>query len=146
MYQCAYDGTGLLIERYPDDFDVQKCRRMLHAMDANQIGVFLEAGVPAGTTVIHKHGWVSDTHGDAGLVIGPNGAYVMVAVLYGRDWLEFDTSSAIISELARMTWNTLNPAQPLAATESGVVPAACDPRSDPVMSALMSNDLPMPGP
>ena len=81
-------------------------------MDANQIGVFLEAGVPTGTTVIHKHGWINDTHGDAGLVIGPNGAYVFVVALYGRDWLEFDTSSVIIAELARMTWNTLNPTQP----------------------------------
>jgi beta-lactamase class A/uncharacterized protein YraI len=146
IYQCAYDGSGLLIERYPDDFDEQQCRRMLYAMDANQIGVFLEAGVPTGTRVIHKHGWIDDTHGDAGLVIGPNGAYVFVAALYGRDWLEFDTSSVIIAELARMTWNALNPAQPLAATHSGVVPAACDPRNDPVMMGLMSSSLPMIGP
>jgi uncharacterized protein YraI len=146
IYQCAYDGTGLLIERYPDDFDAQQCRRMLYAMDANQIGVFLEAGVPTGTRVIHKHGWIDDTHGDAGLVIGPNGAYVFVAALYGRDWLEFDTSSVVIAELARMTWNALNPAQPLAAIHSGIVPAACDPRSGPVMTSLMSSGLPMIGP
>ena len=145
IYQCAADETGLLIERYPNDFDAQKCRRMLHAMDANQIGVFLEAGVPAGTTVIHKHGWIADTHGDAGLVIGPDGAFVFVAALYGRDWLEFDTSSAVIAELARMTWNAFYPDQPLAATSSAVVPAECDPRSDPVMSSLMSDNLPMPG-
>jgi uncharacterized protein YraI/beta-lactamase class A len=146
IYQCAQDGSGLLTERYPGDFDAQKCRRMLYAMDANQINVFLEAGVPVGTRVIHKHGWIDDTHGDAGIVIGPDTAYVFVAVLYGRDWLEFDTSTQVIAELARMTWNTLNPSQPLDATRPGVVPAECDPRSGPVMTSLMSSNLPMLGP
>jgi beta-lactamase class A/uncharacterized protein YraI len=146
IYQCAQDGSGLLTDRYPADFDVQKCRRMLYAMDANQINVFLEAGVPVGARVIHKHGWIDDTHGDAGIVIGPDTAFVFVAVLYGRDWLEFDTSTQVIAELARMTWNTLNPSQPIDATRPGVVPADCDPRSDPVMTSLMSSNLPMLGP
>jgi uncharacterized protein YraI/beta-lactamase class A len=146
IYQCAQDGSGLLTDRYPADFDVQKCRRMLYAMDANQINVFLEAGVPIGARVIHKHGWIDDTHGDAGIVIGPDTAFVFVAVLYGRDWLEFDTSTQVIAELARMTWNTLNPSQPIDATRPGVVPADCDPRSDPVMTSLMSSNLPMLGP
>jgi uncharacterized protein YraI len=146
IYQCALDGSGLLTDRYPADFDAQKCRRMLYAMDANTINVFLEAGVPVGARVIHKHGWIDDTHGDAGIVIGPDTAYVFVAVLYGRNWLEFDASSAVIAELARMTWNALNPSQPLDATHSGIVPADCDPRSDPVMTSLMSGNLPMPGP
>jgi hypothetical protein len=144
MYQCAKDGTGLLAERYPDDFTVQQCRRMLYAMDANEIGVFLETGVPVGTTVIHKHGWVDDTHGDAGIVIGPDRAYVFVAALYNRGWLEFDMSSPLMSELARMTWNAFYPGAPLEAPTNTRAEAFCDPRSDPVMSALMSDGLPMP--
>lgn len=146
IYQCALDGTGLLTERYPDSFDEQVCRQMLYAMDANEIGVFLEAGTPRGTTVIHKHGWVDDTHGDAGIVIGPSRTYVFVAVLHARNWLEFDQSSPIIGELARMTWNAFNPSRPMNATTFAVVPEFCDPRSNSVMSALMSTDLPMPGP
>jgi uncharacterized protein YraI/beta-lactamase class A len=146
IYQCAQDGTGLLTQTYPDDFDAGECRQMLYAMDSNTIGVFLEAGVPGGTRVIHKHGWISDTHGDAGIVIGPNGAYVFVAVLYSQGWLEFDVSSPIIAELSRMTWNAFNPDAPLAAITPGIVPADCDPRGDPVMQALMSRNLPMIGP
>ncbi len=144
MYQCAKDGTGLLTERYPDDFDVQQCRRMLYAMDANEIGVFLETGVPAGTTVIHKHGWVNDTHGDAGIVIGPDRAYVFVAALYNRGWLEFELSSPVMSELARLTWNVFYPSTPLDAPTFLRGEEFCDPRSDPVMNALMSDELPMP--
>jgi hypothetical protein len=45
-----------------------------------------------------------------------------------------------------MTWNTLNPAQPVAAITPAIVPAECDPRSDPVMGYLMGDNLPMPGP
>ena len=146
IYQCAQNETGLLVERFPNEFNAQECRQMLYAMDANTIGVFLEAGVPAGTRVIHKHGWVNDTHGDAGIVIGPNGAYVFVVTLYGRDWLEFELSTAAIGELSRMTWNTLNPANPVAAVAERTVPAECDPYSDPVMSALLSSDLPMISP
>lgn len=143
IYQCAQNETGLLMERYPADFNAQECRQMLYAMDSNTIGVFLEAGVPAGTRVIHKHGWVDDTHGDAGIVIGPTGAYVFVTALYGRDWLEFDRSAPIIGELSRLAWNAFNPDDPQAAVNEGVVPATCDPNSDPVMSALLSSSLPM---
>jgi hypothetical protein len=45
-----------------------------------------------------------------------------------------------------MTWNTLEPSQPLDATHSGIVPAECDPHNDPVMTSLMSSNLPMLGP
>ncbi len=143
MYTCAENETGLLVERYPDVFNAQVCRKMLYAMDANEIGVFLEAGVPAGSGVVHKHGWISDTHGDAGIVIGPNGAYVFVATLYAEDWLEFDQSAPVIGELARMTWNAFNPDAPLSAIRPGIVPAECDPINDPVMGELLSVALPM---
>ena len=146
IYQCAQNGTGLLVERYPEDFTPQVCRRMLYAMDANTINVFLEAGVPPNARVIHKHGWIDDTHGDAGIVIGPNGAFVFVAVLHGRQWLPFDLSAPTIAELARMTWNTLNPAQPLDAIRSGTVPAECDPTTNGVIQTIMQENLPMLGP
>lgn len=147
IYHCAQDGTGLLIERFPDAFTVQECRLMLRAMDANEIGVFLEAGVPPGTTVIHKHGWINDTHGDAGLVIAPDAAFVFVAALYGENWLEFEQSAPALAEMARRTWNALAPGRPVAEIAERTVPAECDARSDPVYAALLSQaPLPAPGP
>ncbi len=147
IYQCAQDGTGLLIERFPNAFTAQECRQMLRAMDANEIGVFLEAGVPPGTTVIHKHGWINDTHGDAGLVIAPDAAYVFVAALYGENWLEFEQSAPALAEMARRTWNALAPGRAVAAIVERTVPAECDARSDPVYAALLSQaPLPAPGP
>lgn len=145
VYQCAANETGLLMERYPNDFDAQECRQILYAMDANAINVFIEAGVPPGTPVLHKHGWIPDTHGDAGIVLGPDAAYVFVAALYGEDWLEFELSSPVIAELSRLAWNALNPSAPVEATDIGIVPDVCDPRNDPVMTALLSDSLPMIG-
>jgi uncharacterized protein YraI/beta-lactamase class A len=147
IYQCAQNGTGLLTERYPGDFTVQECRQMLYAMDANTINVFLEAGVPPGARVIHKHGWIEDTHGDAGIVIGPEAAYVFVVALYGEDHLLFnELSSPTIAELSRLAWNALNPGAPVEETTIGIVPGECDPRQDPVIEALRSDNLPMLGP
>lgn len=146
LYQCAQDGTGLLTERFPDDFTVQECRQMLRAMDANEIGVFIEAGVPDGVTVMHKHGWIDDTHGDAGIVIGPGGAYVLVVVLHSDEWLLFDQTSPTIAELSRLAWNWLNPDTPLDEVHMREVPAECNPRQDPVMRALLEGELPPPGP
>lgn len=145
IYQCAANETGLLMERYPNDFDAHECRQMLYAMDANVINVFTEAGVPPDTPVLHKHGWIQDTHGDAAIVLGPDTAYVFVAALYGEDWLEFEFSSPVIAELSRLAWNALNPSAPVETTDIGVVPDLCDPRSDPVMVALRSDRLPMIG-
>ncbi|MEW6579360.1 MAG: serine hydrolase [Chloroflexota bacterium] len=142
IYQCAQGEGGLLLERFPNAFTVQECRQMLTALDANAVGVFLEAGVPLSARVLHKHGWIGDTHGDAGLVIGPEAAYVLVVTLYGRDWLEFELSAPVIGELSRLAWNALNPSAPLAEIASRVVPADCDPWSDPVMAALLAPSLP----
>jgi beta-lactamase class A len=146
IYQCAENESGLLMERFPNDFDAQECRQMLYTLDANEIGVFLEAGVPEGTRVLHKHGWIGDTHGDAGIVVEADRAYVFVAVLYNQDWLQFEYSAPVIAELSRLTWNALNPDNLLEAAHPETVPAVCDPRNDPVMQALASEDLPMIGP
>ncbi|NDJ77100.1 MAG: SH3 domain-containing protein [Chloroflexi bacterium] len=147
IYQCAQDGSGLLTERFPDDITQLECRQMLYAMDGNVINVFLEAGVPPGTRVIHKHGWVDDTHGDAGIVIGPQGAYVFVATIYeDTSWLAFDQTAVVMGELSRLAWNHFNPTNPLSASRPGVVPEACDARSSDAISALLSSSLPMPGP
>lgn len=145
IYQCAENETGLLMERFPNDFSAQECRQMLYALDSNEIGVFLEAGVPDDVRVVHKHGWISDTHGDAGIVVEPDRAYVFVTTLYSEDWLEFDYSAPVIAELSRMTWNAFNPDDLLEATHPEIVPATCDPRTDPVMEALRSDNLPMIG-
>ncbi|MCC7207022.1 MAG: serine hydrolase, partial [Anaerolineae bacterium] len=125
MYRCALDGTGALMRAFPDAMSMQKCRAMLAALRANDIPALLRAGVPGGVDVAHKHGWVDEVHGDAGIVFSPGGDYVLVVALRNRTWLNYEDSFPVIAELSRLVYNTLNPADALAETHTEPVPL-CD--------------------
>jgi hypothetical protein len=70
-------------------------------MEQNKIGSLLEEGLPPGTLLAHRHGWISDTHADAGIVFTPAGDYVIVEFLYKPDWLEWELSSPLLSDVSR---------------------------------------------
>lgn len=113
IYQCATTEDGLLLERFPGAYTPVECRKMLDVMSYNRISNFIEAGVPEGIRVAHKHGWINDTHGDAGIVFTPGGDFVFVMSLHNPTWLEFSESRALISESAREVYNYLNPSAPM---------------------------------
>lgn len=144
VYQCAKDGSGPLIALFGNQFTINKCRAMVLLMDSDKIGVMVEAGVPQGTTVAHKHGWVSETHGDAAIVFTPGGDFVLTVTMRQKTWLDYTDSFPKISEIARMVYNSYNPSAPLAQIHPQTVPETCT--LDPaLLSALQSPDtLPMP--
>jgi len=107
IYQCA-NGGGTLIAAYPDQITPDECRDMLDMMSQNHIGSLIEAGVPEGTRVAHKHGWIGDTHGDAGIVFSPGGDYVLCAYLYHPGWLEWEVSSPIMADLSQAVYRYFN--------------------------------------
>lgn len=114
LYQCGYGGGGALLEAFPNEFTPTECRQMLEVMSQNRIGTLIEMGVPEEVRVAHKHGWINDTHGDAAVVFSPGGVYVLVVVLHGPVWLEFDQSKALIEEISRTVYNYFNPDAPMA--------------------------------
>ncbi len=107
IYQCAAGG-GTLLVAYPDQLTADECRMMLEMMNQNRIGSLIEAGVPEGTNVAHKHGWAAETHGDAGIVFTPGGDYVLVEYLYTPGWLEWQVSSPLLADVSRATYNFFN--------------------------------------
>jgi beta-lactamase class A len=107
IYQCA-DGGGTLIAAYPDELTPDECQAMLDVMSQNHIGALIEAGVPEGTRVAHKHGWVGDSHGDAGIVFTPGGDYVLCIYLYHKDWLEWEVSSPLMARISEATYEYFN--------------------------------------
>ena len=107
IYQCA-NGGGTLIAAYPDELTADECQAMLDIMSQNRIGALIEAGVPEGTRVAHKHGWVGDTHGDAGIVFTSGGDYVLCVYLYHKDWLEWEVSSPLMARVSEATYNYFN--------------------------------------
>ena len=72
------------------------------------------AGVPDGTEVAHKHGWVSDIFGiihdmsDAGIVFTRGGDYVLSIFLYHPIQLVFEPANDLIAQLSQAIFNFYN--------------------------------------
>jgi beta-lactamase class A len=103
IYACS-QGGGMLLQTYPEQLTAAECKEILAVMQENDIDAFIEEGVPAGVPVAHKHGWVGDTHGDAGIVFAGDHAYVMAIALYRPGWLEWADSTVVIAELSQLAY------------------------------------------
>ena len=112
LYYCAQGKGGTITAVFQGDISQEECQETLNYMSQNQIESLLEEGVPDDITIAHRHGWISDTHTDAGIVFTPGGNYVIVGMLYKPDWLEWETSSPILSDISRATYNYFNYNQP----------------------------------
>ncbi|MGD8815460.1 MAG: serine hydrolase, partial [Anaerolineales bacterium] len=111
IYACAH-GEGALIAAFPELITADECSNMLDYLSANNIGILIEAGVPEGTRVAHKHGWTSspmETLGDVGIVFSPGGDYVFSLFLWDQDEMIWQPTSRLFSDMARAVYNFFNP-------------------------------------
>jgi beta-lactamase class A len=108
LYQCAEFGGGALMAAYEGQLTQQECRVLMDYMKLNHIGSLIEEGVPPDTPVAHKHGWISDTHGDAGIIMTEGGDYVLVVFMYKPEWLEWEVSSPLLADISQATYNYFN--------------------------------------
>lgn len=108
IYYCAQGQGGALGAVYPEQVTAAECQGILSVMMENQTDSLIEEGMPPTTPVAHRHGWISDTHGDAGVVFSPGGDYVLVELLYKPDWLEWVESSPILRDISQATYNFFN--------------------------------------
>ncbi len=131
IYDCAYFGSGL-IAAYPDgEYTQNECRQMLELMSGNHLKHLLEGGLPPGTRVSHKNGWLENVHGDAGIVFPSNGHNYVIAVFVWEDADFFSYTEAwpLIEGISRAAWNYFSPETPLLAPRSDLPPggaATCD--------------------
>lgn len=111
LYTCT-QGGGALLAAFPGEIQPGECRTILDTMAQNKIGVLIEAGVPEGTRVAHKHGWTDsplDMVGDAGIVYSPGGDYVVSIFLWDEPEMIWEPASDLYSKLARAVYNYFNP-------------------------------------
>ncbi len=141
VYQCAYQDDGALVETFPGKYSPRECRQILHVMSSNTVDALLKTGAPSDTRVAHKHGWIADTHGNAAVFFTPGGDYVLVMMLYQPEWLDFQVSLPLMSEVSRQVYNYYNPDTPAAAIREGYIPemAGCDFTGDPLVGDLMAS-------
>jgi beta-lactamase class A len=118
IYQCAQYGGGVLVAVFPGQITQPKCQDMINYLLLDHNAVLIQGGVPDGTKVAHKHGWVTDPYGvihdmsDAALVYTPGGNYILAIFLYHPTQLVWDTASKLVSDLSRAVYNFYNlPAQ-----------------------------------
>ena len=88
IYLCANEGGGSLVAVFPWEITPAKCQTMIKYLIEDHIALLIQASVPDGTKVAHKHGWVTDAYGvihdmsDAAIVFTPGGDYVMTVYLW----------------------------------------------------------------
>jgi uncharacterized protein YraI len=143
VYACAFDGGGLLNATYPGAFTATECRQMIRLMSANRIGVMIEAGLPDtdGVFVAHKHGWIPQAMGDAGIVFSPGGDFVFVSMLYERPAMTWNNEFGKVSEMTRTLYNFYNPTTPNNRIAPRQIPETCTPGSV-LLTELRSAELP----
>jgi hypothetical protein len=115
IYQCNLNGGGNLSAVFPDEFTQSECQSMINFLGRNKIGLLIEAGVPDGTPVAHKHGWVTyfgvmNTLGDAGIVYTPGGNYVLAIFLHHPDQLIWEPASELVAIQSEAIYNYFNQA------------------------------------
>ncbi|MCS6871864.1 MAG: serine hydrolase [Anaerolineae bacterium] len=148
LYYCARDGSGALIAAFPQEITDVECRRMIRVLRANRINGLLEMGLPTDALLARKHGWAAETHGDMAIIFTPRGDFVLTVLMYNRRWLEFEESSALMAEIARLSYNAFNPDQPVATTRQTNIPLcsfdAINALAPTLIRDLQAPDLPFP--
>jgi len=110
IYRCA-EGGGALIAAFSNDIDQDECVKMLDLLSQNKLGWLIEAGVPDGTRVAHKHGYIDSPTEyliDAGIVYTPGGNYVLSIFLWNDPPMIWDPTSTLVANLSRAVYNYFN--------------------------------------
>jgi len=115
IYECAEYGGGTLLALFPEQITQTECMDMIETLTRNRTPFLIEAGVPDGTRVGHKHGWVSDvntgairTIGDAGIVYTPSGDYVLAIYFSHPTQLVWEPMSKLMGDLSEAIYNYYN--------------------------------------
>jgi beta-lactamase class A len=114
IYQCAQNGGGSLAAAFPGEITQSECQLMIDTLVKDHMGQLIQGGVPDGTRVAHKHGWVTDAFyvihdmSDAAIVFTPGGNYVLVVFLYHPTQLVFEPNDTLIRDISRAVYNFYN--------------------------------------
>jgi beta-lactamase class A len=114
IYQCAQSGGGALMAAFPGEITQTECQTMINYLVQDRIALLIQAGVPDGTNVGHKHGWVPDIYGiihdmsDAAIVFTPGGDYVLTIFMYHPVQIVFDPANELVKDLSRAAYNFYN--------------------------------------
>ena len=109
---CA-NGSGPLLEKFAN-LSPKRCQQMLDRLATNDDKTRMVAGLPTGTRVEHKSGWIENLQADNGIVRSPNGDYVLSVYVYKK--LPKDVSmwsdemmAPTVAAFSRLAYTAYNP-------------------------------------
>jgi len=115
IQQCASQQTGPLIDVFKGEVTPAECQVMIDMLKNNRKAVLIEAGLPEGTALAHKYGWVTDPAdglmhnvSDAAIVYTPGGNFVLSIYVYDSEQLLWDSAQALAARLAIIVSNYYN--------------------------------------
>lgn len=114
LYQCATAGGGALIAAFPEQITSQICQQIIAYLSTDKIGVLIEAGVPEGTQIAHKHGWITGSDGvirnfsDAAIVYSAGGNFVLSIYAYHPEQIVFDDANVLFANIGDAIYNFYN--------------------------------------
>ena len=114
LYQCATSSGGALIAAFPEKINSQICQQIIAYLSTDKIGVLIEAGVPEGTQIAHKHGWITSSDGvirnfsDASIVYSAGGNFILSIYAYHPAQIVFDDANVLFADLGAAVYNFYN--------------------------------------
>ena len=115
IYQCSENGGGALVAAFPGEITETDCQQMITLLSRNDINQMIQAGLPYGTQLAHKHGWAIEaqdglmhTIGDAGIAYTPGGNFVMAVFVNDPVQAVFDQVNELVATLAKAVYNYFN--------------------------------------
>jgi beta-lactamase class A len=115
-------GTGLLLQKVGGRLNQQICSEMIGWLQRPHDQERMVAGLPHGTKIAHKGGWINDMQADVGIVDSPGGRYV-AAIYIWRNGLVTNANaspSPYLGDFSHTIYSFFNP-EPL---DSPPVPKA----------------------
>lgn len=114
IYDCAEKDGGAFRAAFGNLIMQDECKQMVAYLSKNHNGVLLEAGLPEGTRIAHKHGWIIESDNlmhsisDAGIVYSAGGNYIISIYLHDTEQLLFDSANILIGNLSQAIYNYYN--------------------------------------
>ncbi len=114
IYQCSETGGGTFAAVWPGQISQNECREMIDLLSHNDIPVLIQGGLPEGTRIAHKHGWITETDGlqhmagDSAIVYTPGGNFILVIFMHHPTQLVFDPANNLVIQLTQAVYNYFN--------------------------------------
>ena len=86
----------------------ESCRQMIDILASQEFNDEIPAGLPPGTRVAHKTGWITGVTHDAALVYPP-GRQPFVLVVLTKGIRERPVAQRLIADISRLVWETVVP-------------------------------------